>query len=118
VFSQVADELRNIFTLPHNRPLENEDIIRQLPPGHHLRPLYVDAVTGSSSSSADSIPLLGMSEHSREEGNEAGARRGGSKARVEELSNSVPEGTLVGGKTFEQLPLSEKKSVLIDRELE
>lgn len=112
VFSQVADELRNIFALPHNRPLENEDLIRQLPPGHHLRPLYLD--TGSGSSSADGIPLLGMSNHGRE----GGGGRGRTKARVEELSGSVPEGSLVGGKTFEELPLSEKKSVLIDRELE
>lgn len=40
------------------------------------------------------------------------------RARVEDLSNSIAENTLTGGKSFNELPLYEKKSALIDRELE
>jgi hypothetical protein len=129
LFSQITDELAHIFTLPQYRPLENVEIIRQLPPGHPLRPFYLDVITGS-----DNVPLLSMSgeEEHNVEGEGAGERRspesgsnGGTqrrkdnaRTRVEGLSNSVPEGTMTGGKTFDQLPLREKKAVLIDRELE
>lgn len=127
----VLEELRHIFTLPQNRSLENEVIVRQLPPGHHLRPRYLDVVTGS-----DNIPLLSMSGqeeadiggaastrediHTQENGNgQNGARKDDdARARVEDLSSSVPQETLAGGKSFNELPLYEKKSVLINRELE
>jgi hypothetical protein len=61
-----------------------------------------------------------MSEHSRGSGSpESGRRRRDhAKTRVGELEASIPEETLAGGKTFDQLPLYEKKSVLIERELE
>ena len=39
-------------------------------------------------------------------------------ARVEELGNLISPESLVGGKTFEELSLYEKKSVLINHELE
>lgn len=124
----VLEELRHIFTLPQNRNLENEAIVRQLPPGHHLRPRYLDVVPGS-----DNIPLLSMSgqeeEHiggssSRANGEVASAGGAGAKkddearARVEDLSTSIPENTIAGGKSFNELPLYEKKSILINRELE
>lgn len=47
-----------------------------------------------------------------------GRRKANARAKVEDLGNSVPGGSLPGGKTFDQLPLYEKKSVLINRELE
>jgi len=47
-----------------------------------------------------------------------GRRKANARAKVEDLGNSVPDGSLPGGKTFDQLPLYEKKSVLINRELE
>jgi hypothetical protein len=47
-----------------------------------------------------------------------GGKKANARARVEDLSSSVPGETLPGGKTFDQLPLYEKKSVLINRELE
>lgn len=40
------------------------------------------------------------------------------RSKVEDLESLVPESSLVGGKTFKELTLYEKKSVLIDRELE
>lgn len=40
------------------------------------------------------------------------------KARVEDLASSIPESTIADGKSFNELPLYEKKSTLIDRELE
>lgn len=40
------------------------------------------------------------------------------KARVGELADSIPPDTIADGKSFDELPLYEKKSVLIDRELE
>jgi len=57
---------------------------------------------------------------SPESGRSGGTQRKKDKARatVDGLSKSVPEGTMTGGKTFDQLPLREKKAVLIDRELE
>jgi hypothetical protein len=123
LFSRIIDDLSNILVLPHNQPLVNEEIIRQLPPGHPLRPFYLDVVTGT-----DNVPLLSMSgdeEHttgggagSPETPGRGGRRKANAKAKVEDLGNSVPDGSLPGGKTFDQLPLYEKKSVLINRELE
>ena len=40
------------------------------------------------------------------------------RSKLEDLEDLVPESSLVGGKTFKELTLYEKKSVLIDRELE
>ena len=119
--SRIINDLANIFQLPHNSPLVNEEIIRQLPPGHHLRPFYLDVVTGT-----DNVPLLSMSEEehgtgvgaSPETPGRGGRRKANARAKVEDLGNSVPDGSLPGGKTFDQLPLYEKKSVLINRELE
>jgi hypothetical protein len=121
LFSRVINDLANIFQLPHNSPLVNEEIIRQLPPGHHLRPFYLDVVTGT-----DNVPLLSMSEEEHNTGvgaspetpGRGGRRKANARAKVEDLGNSVPDGSLPGGKTFDQLPLYEKKSVLINRELE
>ena len=121
----VLEELRHIFTLPQNRNLENEAIVRQLPPGHHLRPRYFDVVSGS-----DNIPLLSMSGHEEEHVGGSRVRENGAtgapgakkddeaRARVEDLSTSIPENTIAGGKSFNELPLYEKKSILINRELE
>lgn len=101
-----------------------------------MRPRYFDVVPGS-----DNIPLLSMSGHEEEhiggegigsgssnpisrdgetlsEGNAGAKKDDEARARIEDLSSSVPAGTLPGGKTFNELPLYEKKSVLIDRELE
>jgi hypothetical protein len=121
LFSRVINDLANIFQLPHNSPLVNEEIIRQLPPGHLLRPFYLDVVTGT-----DNVPLLSMSEEEHNTGvgaspetpGRGGRRKANARAKVEDLGNSVPDGSLPGGKTFDQLPLYEKKSVLINRELE
>jgi hypothetical protein len=40
------------------------------------------------------------------------------RSKLADLEELVPESSLVGGKTFTELTLYEKKSVLIDRELE
>jgi hypothetical protein len=40
------------------------------------------------------------------------------RARAEKLADSIPEDTLVGGKTFSELSVYEQKSVLVNRELE
>lgn len=40
------------------------------------------------------------------------------KVKVDELSNLVAADTIAGGRTFSELSLYEKKSVLINRELE
>jgi hypothetical protein len=40
------------------------------------------------------------------------------RARVENLASSIPPETIADGKAFNELPLYEKKSALIDRELE
>jgi hypothetical protein len=45
-------------------------------------------------------------------------KKANARAKVEGLAGSVPDGTLPQGKTFDQLPLYEMKSVLINRELE
>ena len=122
LFSQTIDDLSNIFQLPHHRRLENECIIRQLPLGHPLRPFYLDVVAGT-----DNVPLLSMSEdeeHRTGGGGEAGrgpvtpGRKAKARAKVNDLAESIPGETLPGGKSFDQLPLYEKKSVLINRELE
>jgi hypothetical protein len=121
LFSRIIDDLANIFVLPHQQPLVNEEIIRQLPPGHPLRPFYLDVVTG-----IDNVPLLSMSEEEHNTGvgaspetpGRGGRRKANARARVEDLGDSIPGGSLPGGKTFDQLPLYEKKSVLINRELE
>ena len=121
LFSQIINDLTNIFQLPHNSPLVNEEIIRQLPPGHRLRPFYLDVVTGT-----DNVPLLNMNEEEHNTGvgaspetpGRGGRRKANARAKVEDLGNSVPDESLPGGKTFDQLPLYEKKSVLINRELE
>jgi hypothetical protein len=40
------------------------------------------------------------------------------RSKVDELAASIPDQELVGGKHFNELSLYEKKSVLVNRELE
>ena len=44
--------------------------------------------------------------------------KAGVSVRVNELANLVPEGAIAGGRSFHDLSLYEKKSVLINHELE
>ena len=74
-------------------------------------------------SGEEEVNIAGGSSAQTDDGGSPGDIRRSNKgeearARVEDLSNSIPASTLVDGKSFDQLPLYEKKSALIDRELE
>lgn len=74
----------------------------------------------------DEVPLLEMTDTAE---GDASSVKGGSSGdsisskaavtvQVNELASRVAEGTIPGGRMFHELSLYEKKSVLINRELE
>ena len=122
-FEELIFELTHIFTLPHHLPL-----VHLTPTG---QPISSDS--NGDFDASDSIPLLQIEEMPGEYGIDDGLpessgfrgprdhRRNGAKNakdRVEQLGELIDRDSLPGGKTFAELSLYEKKSVLIERELE
>ena len=112
-------ELKNLFTLPWDLPLTHLDPETGLP-------LDQDFATGRLEY-IENLPLLEMgsdqetlrgSMGDREQTVESRTKSEGYMTRVDELAGMVDNTTIVGGKTYAELSLYEKKSVLINRELE
>lgn len=92
---------------------------------HYFR--FLLPLTSRAEDALDEVPLLRMLD--AVEGDASSTRKGsdarasvssldGATAKVNELASLIAEGTIPGGRSFHQLSLYEKKSVLINRELE
>ena len=112
-------ELKNLFTLPWDLPLYHLDPNTGLllDKDHHDHLEYIENLP-LLEMGADPEETLRGSIGDTEQTVQGRTKSEGYMTRVDELSGMVDNSTIAGGKTFNELSLYEKKSVLINRELE
>lgn len=120
-FREFVFELKHLFTLPWDLPLSHLDPRTGLP-------LEQDVFQANQLEYIENLPLLEMGSDPEEtlrgsigdteQRMDSRTKPEGYMKRVDELAGMVDNTTIVGGKTYAELSLYEKKSVLINRELE
>jgi hypothetical protein len=125
---ELVFELRHIFTLPHLLPLTHLDARTGLPldklsESHRLLELNefetdADAIFDVDSMPGDDFESRGVVGHEGDVVPVDPSKSNQYKVRVEELSGMIDSSTIAGSRSFAELSLYEKKSVLINQELE
>jgi hypothetical protein len=120
LYREFVFELKNLFTLPWDLPLTHLDPTTGLPLDQDFTAGGLDYI--------ENLPLLEMGSDpeatlrgsigDQEQTMEGRTKSEGYVHRADELAGMVDNSTIVGGKTYAELSLYEKKSVLINRELE
>lgn len=128
-WDELVFELRHIFTLPHLLPLTHLDARTGLPLDKHseshrlLELSEFDADPREIFDADDGMPgddfeTTGVAGREGEIVPVDASKSNQYKVRVEELSGMIDSSTIAGSRSFQELSLYEKKSVLINQELE
>lgn len=127
-WDELVFELRHIFTLPHLLPLTHLDARTGLPLDKHSESYRLlelsefdadpEAIFDVDNMPGDDFDSHGVVGREGENAPVDPSKSNQYKVRVEELSGMIDSSTIAGSRSFQELSLYEKKSVLINQELE